>query len=371
MGWNSWNTFKQNINQTLVEDTAKAMVEKRLARVGYTYVVMDEGWQAGERDADGRQQVNATRFPSSLSALADHVHGLGLKLGLYSYADWGVDYLEYDNCGGFHAGTHTQQERFQTISNALRSTGRNIFYSLCQWGHQFPCYWADQVGAGSYRMFGDIHARFSEDKAGVCATAYCLNTGYAGVSILTMIRKMREVSPFRTRSAGSRADMDMLEVGVGYKVGSEVAMMSEVEEQTHFSFCAALKSPLVIGADVTRIRESSLRILLNDDIIAISQEEREEAVRYLPDLSNEGAIQVWAGPIESGLFRHVVLALNYGENATIIKVHWGRLPGLEQCPGGGVRVKDVLAAKDLGVVEENILLRNVQIGQTNVLLLSC
>ncbi|GKT62324.1 alpha-galactosidase [Colletotrichum tofieldiae] len=394
MGWNSWNTFKQNINQNLIESTATAIVEKGLAKAGYNYVVMDEGWQALERDAEGRQQHNATRFPAGIAALADRVHGLGLKIGLYSdsgifgcgftpgswgyeeldaltYAGWGIDYLKYDNCGGFHAGTRTQQERFQTMSAALLSTGRDIFYSLCQWGHQFPWFWADGVGAGSYRMSGDIHARFAEDKANICATAYCLNTGYAGVSVLTMIRKMREISPFQAKHRRSWADMDMLEVGVGSNVSGKVVMMSEAEEQTHFSFWAALKSPLIIGADVTKIRASSLRVLLNEDIIAISQDERGEAVRYLPGLSTEGSVQVWGGPVETGTFRHVLLALNYGKNATAIEVPWEGVGGLEECPGGGVRVRDVWADKDLGTIREKALLEKVEVGQTKVLLLSC
>ncbi|KAJ4996110.1 hypothetical protein K4K48_009056 [Colletotrichum sp. SAR 10_66] len=330
MGWNSWNTFKANINQSIIETTAKALVDTGLAAAGYKYLIMDEGWQADERATDGRQEFNSTRFPSGGSALINHIHDMGLKVGIYSdsgiftcgfapgswgyedldaqtYADWGIDYLKYDNCGGFHAGTHTQQERFQAMSSALRNTGRDIFYSLCQWGHQFPWYWADQVGAGSYRMSGDIHASFAQDKAGVCPTAYCLNTGYAGVSVLTMIRKMREISPFQEKGRMSWADMDMLEIGVGN-------VMSEVEEQTHFSFWAALKSPLIIGADVTKIRKESLKVLLNRDIIAISQDQRGEAVKYLPELSTEGKVQVWAGPVDTGEYKHVVLALNYGND---------------------------------------------------------
>lgn len=46
-------------------------------------------------------------------------------------------------------------------------------------------------------MSGDITSSFAADKSGVCKTAYCLNTGYAGVSVLTMIRKMREISGFQ------------------------------------------------------------------------------------------------------------------------------------------------------------------------------
>ncbi|EMR70226.1 putative alpha-galactosidase protein [Eutypa lata UCREL1] len=246
---------------------------------------MDAGWQAETRAANGQQQANATTFPSGIKGVAGYVHDLGLKLGIYSdsgiydcdfhpgswgyeeldaytYASWGVDYLKYDNCGGFQAGTISNQERFHLMGQALKTSGRDIFYALCQWGHQFPWYWADQI-ADSYRMSGDIHASFQTDNSGVCQTAYCLNTGYAGVSVLTMIRKMREIAPFQ--KPGSWADMDMLEVGT--------YTMNEFEEQTHFSFWAALKSPLIIGADITNVSETSLSILLNKEIIAISQDE--------------------------------------------------------------------------------------------------
>lgn len=82
------------------------------------------------------------------------------------------------------------------MADALKNSGREIFYSLCQWGNQFPWFWADQF-ADSYRMSGDIKSSFAVDGSGVCQTAYCLNTGYAGVSVLTMIRKMRELSRFQ------------------------------------------------------------------------------------------------------------------------------------------------------------------------------
>jgi len=83
IGWNSWNTFKANFNQSTIEDTAMKLVSSGLARVGYKYVVLDEGWQALTRDSYGRQQPNATKFPSGISYLADYVHRLGLKLGIY------------------------------------------------------------------------------------------------------------------------------------------------------------------------------------------------------------------------------------------------------------------------------------------------
>jgi alpha-galactosidase len=118
------------------------------------------------------------------------------ELDAQTYASWGIDYLKYDNCGAFHAGVLSPYDRYVAMGNALTNTGREIFYSLCQWGQQYPWFWADQI-SDSYRMSGDIHPEFEKDKGAICKTAYCLNTGYAGVSVVTMIRKMREITGFQ------------------------------------------------------------------------------------------------------------------------------------------------------------------------------
>ncbi|CRK30329.1 hypothetical protein BN1708_000863 [Verticillium longisporum] len=386
MGWNSWNTFKLGINQTIVEGTAQALVDTGLRDAGYTYLVMDDGWQNLTRGPDGRQQANATRFPSGLKVLADEVHEKGLKFGLYSdagifgcgfqpgslgyeeldaqtYADWGMDYLKYDNCGGFYGNTRPVQERFQIMSRALKNTGRDIFYAVCQWGHQWPWYWADQF-TDSYRMSGDIHAKFRDDGNSVCKTAYCLNTGYAGVSVLTMIRKMREISGFQKK--GSWADMDMLEVGVNRNFTLH-------QDQTHLSFWAALKSPLIIGADITTIRRSSLDVLLQKEIIGINQDDLGVAVSYVAELSKEDEIQVWAGPVKYKRYNHVALALNYNvvSHTADIELPWSKLPGFQGCKNGNVRVRDVWEDKDLVSGKESITLQEVAQDQTKVLLLSC
>lgn len=82
-GWNTWNTFKTNISQSLIENTASTLVSTGLAQAGYEYVVIDEGWQAHTRDANGRQQANSTTFPSGISGVAKYIHELGLKIGIY------------------------------------------------------------------------------------------------------------------------------------------------------------------------------------------------------------------------------------------------------------------------------------------------
>ena len=82
----SWNAFKLKINASILQETADLMVSTGLRDAGFTYLVIDDGWQANERDASGRQQANTTLFPNGIAALADYVHAKGLKLGIYSDA---------------------------------------------------------------------------------------------------------------------------------------------------------------------------------------------------------------------------------------------------------------------------------------------
>lgn len=151
----------------MIEETADLLVSTGLRDAGYTILTLDDGWQATERAADGRQQANLTKLPGGIKGIADYLHARDLQLGIYSdagihdcgfapgswgyeeldaatYAEWEVDYLKYDNCGGFAANVESPQVRFGIMRDALRNSGREIFYSLCQWGHQFPWFWADR-----------------------------------------------------------------------------------------------------------------------------------------------------------------------------------------------------------------------------------
>ena len=154
MGWNSWNKYACNgLTETVVKAMADAFITSGMKDVGYQYVNLDDCWMDGRDSATGRIKVNTGKFPSGIAALADYVHGKGLKLGIYStpnsktcagiyggytggvgslghettdaqtYADWGIDYLKYDKCQG-------QLSAFAVMRDALRRTGRPIFYSI-------------------------------------------------------------------------------------------------------------------------------------------------------------------------------------------------------------------------------------------------
>ncbi|KAL4938378.1 hypothetical protein BDV06DRAFT_215150 [Aspergillus oleicola] len=354
MGFNTWNSFKGNYDQDIVAEIADLLVSLGLKDVGYNYLILDEGWSDWNRTEDGYLQSNQTTFPDGIKPLADRVHKQGLKLGLYgdsgiltcgfrpgswgyeerdalTLAEWDVDYWKYDNCGGFQAMTHTPQERFLTMQNALINSGRDIFYSLCEWGYQFPWHWGGKIGH-SYRMSGDITSSFINETGCPCKTAYCLNTGYAGCSVTSIMRKMREITVYQDQ--GHWLDMDMLEVGVG--------SLTLNQQQTHFAFWAALKSPLIIGADIRNLTDASLEVLKNKDIIALNQDSLGLPVHYVESASVEKSSQVWAGKLKTG---NVVLLFNEKSYPQELSVSFKEL-GL----GRAVRVKELWSGRSWGTI---------------------
>src|SRR5215475_13523371 len=165
MGWNTWNKFACNVSETLVKQAADAMVKSGMKDAGYQYIVIDDCWQVS-RDADENIVVDPQKFSHGIKALADYVHGLGLKFGIYSdagtktcagrpgsrghefqdarmYAKWGVDYLKYDWC---NTGKANAEAAYTTMRDALANAGRPIVFSMCEWGTAKPWTWAASVG---------------------------------------------------------------------------------------------------------------------------------------------------------------------------------------------------------------------------------
>ena len=147
MGWNSWNTFYDQVTEDLIISTADAMVDSGLYKAGYEYIIIDDCWGARERDSEGHLQPDPDKFPHGMKAVSDYVHSKGLKLGIYSccgvhtcagypgsfehefedarqFAEWGIDYLKYDNC--FHPATISSEGLYRRMNMALRSCGRDI-----------------------------------------------------------------------------------------------------------------------------------------------------------------------------------------------------------------------------------------------------
>lgn len=167
MGWNTWNAFACSVDADLLTSSARAIVDFGLRDIGYEYVIQDDCWSAGRNTSgNGSIIVDTTKFPNGMAAIADDVHSLGLKFGMYSdagrwtcgqyegslghetvdantWALWQIDYVKYDNCyNAGNAGTqYLSRNRYDTMSQALNASGRSILYSLCNWGEDYPWNW--------------------------------------------------------------------------------------------------------------------------------------------------------------------------------------------------------------------------------------
>ncbi len=305
MGWNSWNKFQGRVSEQLIREIADAMATNGMKDAGYQYVNIDDLWQ-GERDADGKIQADAKRFPSGIKALADYVHSKGLKLGIYSdagaktcggrpgsrdhelqdaktYAEWGVDYLKYDWC---NADDLKAPEAYKKMSDALHEAGRPILFSLCEWGNSQPWLWAKDVGH-SWRTTGDITACFD------CVKDHKTYKDYGVLAILDMQVNLRKYA-----GPGHWNDPDMLEVGNG---------MSNSEDRAHFSLWCMLAAPLISGNDLRHMNLQTLAILTDKDVIAVDQDRLGiQAFKY----SAKDGVEVWFKPLEHDDWAMCVLNRN-------------------------------------------------------------
>lgn len=337
MGWNSYNTFGTDIDEQLMRSSADLLVHLGLATVGYTTLILDDGWPEANRTTDGYLVGSASRFPSGMKELGDYFHSQGLKFGIYSdagaytcagwpgsrgyeekdaqtWASWGVDYLKYDNC--YAPAEDWVIDRYSTMRDALSKASRNIVYSLCDWGVLDPWLWADKVGH-SWRTTQDIKPNWQSILSNLDGTVGLAR--YAG--------------------PGGWNDPDMLEVGVG-------TGLSLNEERAHFALWALLKAPLLIGADLRSIQPGSLRILKARELIAVNQDSLGVAGELI---WKQGAKEIYAAPIHGGaravvfLNRHIYSSQYYYSRIT---VHWDELG----YPGNmSAVVRDLWEEKDIGV----------------------
>ncbi|WP_328441937.1 NPCBM/NEW2 domain-containing protein [Streptomyces sp. NBC_00444] len=265
MGFNNWNSThcRAEFNEAMVKGIADIFVEKGLKDAGYQYVNLDDCWALPERDANGKLVPDPVRFPNGIKAVADYVHSKGLKFGIYTsagtktcsnigfpgalgheysdaqqFADWGVDYLKYDNCN--NQGVDAKL-RYTTMRDALKATGRPIVYSICEWGQNKPWEWASDVGH-LWRTTGDISDTWG--------------------SMLSILKQNLPLAQYA--GPGNWNDPDMLEVGNGG--------MTDTEYRSHFSLWSIMAAPLLIGSDLREASDATFEILGNKEVIAVDQD---------------------------------------------------------------------------------------------------
>ncbi|HEX3739799.1 MAG TPA: glycoside hydrolase family 27 protein [Terriglobales bacterium] len=343
MGWNTWNKFACNVSDELVRGMADTMVKSGMKDAGYQYVVIDDCWQVS-RDKSGNIVADTQRFPHGIKAVADYVHSLGLKFGIYSdagaktcqgrpaglgheyqdalmYASWGVDYLKYDWCN-----TLPEQDArasYANIRQALDATGRPIVLSICEWGKNQPWLWGQEVGGNLWRTTGDIQDRWAGKKE--WSPGNCCSNG--------MLAIVDENEPlYFAAGPGHWNDPDMLEVGNGG--------MTTTEYRSHFSLWTIMAAPLIAGNDLRNMTADIHDILTNKEVIAVDQDPLGRQGRRV---AKDGDLEIWSKEMQDG--SRAVVLLNRGGSAHEITVNWREIGYPDHL---GAAVRDLWTHKDSG-----------------------
>lgn len=341
LGWNSWNCFGCDVTAANARAAADAMVASGLIEHGWTYINIDDCWEAG-RDSQGNVLSNQ-KF-ADMKELTAYVHSKGLKIGLYSspgpktcaghegsyqheeqdarrYADWGFDYLKYDWCsyGGIapHPNHDDLVKPYQVMRTALDKAPRDIVFSLCQYGMGNVWEWGAQVSGNCWRTTGDISDTWSSMSG--------IGFGQAG--------RQSYAGP------GHWNDPDMLVVGyVGWSAKVRPTRLTPNEQYTHISLWCLLCAPLLIGCDMTKLDEFTLNLLTNDEVLDVNQD---PLGRQAGRVAKDGSLEVWAKDLEDG--SKAVGLFNRGDDQATATASWADL-GLT----GKQSARDLWRQKDLG-----------------------
>jgi alpha-galactosidase len=337
MGWNSWNKFACTVSEDLVRKAADSMVKTGMKDAGYQYIVIDDCWQIS-RDGEGNIVADPVRFRSGIKALADYVHSLGLKMGIYSdagsntcggrpgsrgheyqdarqYARWGIDYLKYDWC---NTSTQDAPSSYGTMRDALADSGQRIVFSICEWGNSRPWLWGAGVG-NLWRTTTDIQDRW-EGKG----EKY-------GAGVMDIVDMQVGIEQYA--GPGHWNDPDMLEVGNG--------RMTAVEDRSHFSLWAMLAAPLMAGNDLDHMTPETHDTLTNKEVIAVDQDSLGIEGRRVHHASD--GQDIWVRPLADHSL--AVLLLNRAGRDQGMTVKWTDL-GLAADQSATVR--DLWEHKELG-----------------------
>lgn len=342
MGWNSWNCWGLSVSDEKVRQSTDGMVSSGLINHGWTYMNIDDGWEAPQRTEDGKLLTNE-KFPD-MKALADYVHSKGLKIGIYSspgpltcgkylgsyqyemndakiWEEWGIDYLKYDWCSYSEIAKDQSLEELKKpyvlMYQMLENLNRDIVYSLCQYGMGDVWEWGESVGGNLWRTTGDIVDTWE-------------SMSFIGFS-------QNNNAPYA--KPGCWNDPDMLVVGnVGWGPDLHPTRLTVNEQYTHISLWCLLSAPLLLGNDLSKLDDFTLSLLTNDEVIEIDQDPLGK--QAIP-LIKEDSAQVWVKELEDGT--KAAGLFNLSKKYSKIAISWDKL-GM----GGSHSVRDLWRQKDLG-----------------------
>jgi len=365
MGWNHWYTWYHHVTEKHLRDAADAMIRSGMADVGYQYVNIDDCWMVKPgaddpriggppRDADGAIRSNH-HFPD-MKALADYIHGRGLKAGLYTspgpltcqkytgsygheeidarkFAEWGFDFLKYDWCSYGRVATGEGAERLQRpyrkMGEILKTLDRDIVYNLCQYGMGEVWTWGGRVGGNCWRTTGDL---------GLARDSHLPGFYHIGLS---------NARHFEYAGPGQWNDPDYLLIGY---VGSprrkdeppQPTRLTPNEQYAYMSMWCLMAAPLFFSGDMARLDEFTLNVLSNAEVIEVDQDLLGKQARIVRHSDEE---LILPKPMEDGSL--AVGLFNLAEVEREVSV-----PLVELGLTGAQRARDLWRQEEAGGVED-------------------
>ncbi len=328
MGWLSWNVFEEEIDEEKMLAVAHAAKHYGLDTLGYRYLCLDDWWHSGSERPEGEYpDYDHVKFPHGMAWLADTLHRMGFKIGIYSdaaehtcagafgslgyeaadarqYAEWGMDLLKYDYCGAPNDMAEAQR-RYTTMGRALEASGRKILFYMCEWGQLAPWLWASETGATCWRTTYD--SRDFWDWRGYD------DSGHVGV--VQGLDGMKNLWPYSGVNRFNDADMMMVGLHGTGKSSSFDAQhylditgqpqyvgMTQEEYQSQFSLWAMMSSPLTLSFDIRHISDDDLRIISNTEMIRINQDAMGQQAEVVCDtlLSGGQRVEVFLKELANG-----------------------------------------------------------------------
>ena len=291
MGWNDWAHYQCGFTALTILSNARALVKSGLAAHGYDTVTIDDCWMLKERDAAGNLQVDSERFPQGIKAVAETVHGLGLKFGIYEdagyltcggfagsgepkgggkdhflqdaklFASWGVDYLKLDGCNVYVPPGGSEEfayrKAYAAEAAALKEAGKPVAFS-----ESAPAYfqnspeWYDVLawvrGYGQLWREGTDVYTFDPKKPDVSRFE----------SVLWNYAYNQPLGRFQKPDNWNDAD---------FIIGGDRGM-TLAETRTQLALWSMMSAPLILSSDVEKLDPKAIAILSNDAVLAIDQD---------------------------------------------------------------------------------------------------
>ena len=309
MGWLSWNVVQGDISETIIRKVADAFHSQGLYEAGYKYLCIDDLWHADQRAADGKPLPHPRKFPNGMKVCADYAHSKGLKFGIYSdaaertcagafgsigkevidakqYAEWGVDLLKYDYCGA-PSDAQSAENRYKAMGDALKATGRDILFYMCEWGVREPWKWGVNTGATTWRCTYDTRDGW--------------NGVRGGIGIIQSIEGMKNLWAYSGPNRFNDADMMCVGIhGTGKSSNDlvEKAGMTMTEYKTQFALWCMWSSPLTLSFDLSKpIKKEDLALMTHKELIALNQDPMGQQAEFI---SEENGMVVFMKDLADG-----------------------------------------------------------------------